>query len=180
MADIEATVVNDVERVNFRELLEPRMRKILMLGVVLAVLQQWCGINVIFYYAKDVFAAAGYQVSDILLNIVIIGLANLAFTFLAIATVDRWGRRPLMLAGWIGLTVIYLLIGGAYWLRDARAAGRRAGRGGHRLLRLHARAGDVGGAVGDLSEPHSRRGHVDCGVRLVDRLFHAHLLHSRS
>ena len=53
------------------------MRKILFFGVVLALLQQWCGINVIFYYAKDVFAAAGYEVSDILLNIVIVGLANL-------------------------------------------------------------------------------------------------------
>jgi len=114
LADIEATVGKDTERVNFGELLEPRMSKILVLGVVLAVLQQWCGINVIFYYAKDVFQAAGYEVSAILLNIVILGLANLAFTFLAIATVDYWGRRALMLAGWIGLTVIYVLIGGAY------------------------------------------------------------------
>jgi hypothetical protein len=71
--------------------------------VALAFLQQWCGINVIFYYAKDVFAAAGYPVSGILLNIVIIGLANLIFTFVAIATVDRLGRRLLMLAGWAGL-----------------------------------------------------------------------------
>jgi sugar porter (SP) family MFS transporter len=116
LADIEATLVDRAERVNFRELLEPRMRKILVFGIVLAVLQQWCGINVIFYYAKDVFAEAGYKVSDILLQIVVIGLANLTFTFLAIATVDHWGRRVLMLAGWFGLTVIYLLIGGAYWM----------------------------------------------------------------
>ena len=114
--DIERTVAQDILRVNFAELLAPRMVKILTLGVVLAVLQQWCGINVIFYYAKEVFAAAGYEVSDILLNIVIVGLANLVFTFVAIATVDHWGRRALMLAGWIGLTVIYLLFGGVYWL----------------------------------------------------------------
>jgi sugar porter (SP) family MFS transporter len=112
LADIEATLVNEVARVDFRDLLEPRMKKILFLGVALAFLQQWCGINVIFYYAKDVFAAAGYQVSDILLNIVIIGLANLVFTFVAIATVERLGRRFLMLAGWAGLAVIYLLLGG--------------------------------------------------------------------
>ncbi|MHB0956383.1 MAG: sugar porter family MFS transporter [Pirellulaceae bacterium] len=115
LADIETTVAQNVERVNFRELIEPRMRKILVLGIVLAVLQQWCGINVIFYYAKDVFAEAGYKVSDILLQIMIIGVANLSFTFLAIARVDHWGRRALMLAGWCGLTVIHLLIGGAYW-----------------------------------------------------------------
>ena len=114
LADIEATLVNEVARVDFRDLQEPRMKKILFLGVALAFLQQWCGINVIFYYAKDVFAAAGYQVSDILLNIVIIGLANLVFTFVAIATVERLGRRFLMLAGWAGLAVIYLLLGGGF------------------------------------------------------------------
>ncbi len=112
LAEIKATLANEVVRVNFRELiLAPRMRAILLLGAGLAFLQQWCGINVIFYYAKDVFAAAGYQVSDILLNIVIIGLANLTFTFVAMFTVDRVGRRFLMLAGWIGLTIIYLLLG---------------------------------------------------------------------
>ncbi len=114
LADIEATLVHEVARVDFRDLLEPRVKKILFLGVALAFLQQWCGINVIFYYAKDVFAAAGYPVSDILLNIVIIGLANLIFTFVAIATVERLGRRLLMLAGWAGLAVIYLLLGGGY------------------------------------------------------------------
>jgi sugar porter (SP) family MFS transporter len=112
LAEIKATLATEAVRVNFRELfLAPRMRTILVLGAALAFLQQWCGINVIFYYAKDVFAAAGYQVSDILLNIVIIGLANLTFTFVAMFTVDRVGRRFLMLAGWIGLTIIYLLLG---------------------------------------------------------------------
>jgi len=117
IADIEATLVNEIEKVNFKELLAPRMKRILLFGITLAMLQQWCGINVIFYYAKDVFAAAGYQVSGILLNIVIVGLANLTFTFLAIQTVDRWGRRILMLAGCAGLAAMYLLIGGSYFLQ---------------------------------------------------------------
>ena len=111
LADIETTLVRESTRGGFHELLEPRMKRILILGAALAFLQQWCGINVIFYYAKDVFAAAGYAVSDILLSIVIIGLANLVFTILAIATVDRLGRRFLMLAGWFGLAVIYVLLG---------------------------------------------------------------------
>ena len=114
IADIEATLANEIERVRFRDLVEPKLRKVLVFGIVLAVLQQWCGINVIFYYTKDVFAAAGYKVSDILLNIVIVGLANLTFTFVAIQTVERFGRRFLMLAGWAGLTVIYLLLGASY------------------------------------------------------------------
>src|SRR5262249_23571769 len=60
LADIEATLVNEVEAVNFRDLLEPKMKKVLLLGVALAVLQQWCGINVIFYYAKDIFRESGF------------------------------------------------------------------------------------------------------------------------
>ena len=62
-------------------------------------LQQWCGINVIFYYAEDVFKAAGYSVSSIMLNIVYTGAIMLVFTFVAICTVDRLGRKPLMLIG---------------------------------------------------------------------------------
>jgi SP family sugar porter-like MFS transporter len=117
MADIEATLRHEVAKVNFRDLFEPKLRRILLFGVALAVLQQWCGINVIFYYTKDVFAAAGYQVSDILLNIVIVGLANLTFTFVAIQTVERLGRRLLMLAGWAGLAAIYLLLGGSCFFK---------------------------------------------------------------
>ncbi len=116
LADIQATLVNEVGRVNFRDLVEPRMRKILGLGIILAVLQQWCGSNIFFYYTKDVFRDAGIPISDILASIVVIGLTNLAFTFVAIATVDRWGRRALMLAGWIGLAAMYVLMGGAYAL----------------------------------------------------------------
>ena len=115
IADIETTLANEIKRVQFRDLLEPKLRKVLFFGIALAVLQQWCGINVIFYYTKDVFAAAGYKVSDILLNIVIVGLANLMFTFVAIQTVERLGRRFLMLAGWVGLAVIYLLLGASYF-----------------------------------------------------------------
>lgn len=117
IAEIEATLANEIERVQFRDLLDPKLRRVLFLGITLAVLQQWCGINVIFYYTKDVFAAAGYKVSDILLSIVIVGLANLTFTFVAIQTVERLGRRFLMLAGWIGLAVIYLLLGASYFFQ---------------------------------------------------------------
>jgi MFS family permease len=112
---IEGTLVNETEQVHFRELLDPRMLKILLLGVVLAVFQQWCGINVIFNYAKKIFEAAGYGVSDILMNIVITGTVNLAFTFVAIFTVDRLGRRSLMLGGAAGLAGIYALIGASYF-----------------------------------------------------------------
>ena len=113
--NIERTLAGEIERVNFRDLLEPRMLKILALGVILAVLQQWCGINVIFYYAADLFRAAGYGVADALLIIVIIGSVNLAFTVAAIYSVDRFGRRILMLLGFAGLTVLHVLMGVSYY-----------------------------------------------------------------
>jgi MFS family permease len=113
--NIERTLAGEIERVNFRDLLEPRMLKILAVGVILAVLQQWCGINVIFYYAADLFRAAGYGVADALLIIVIIGSVNLAFTVAAIFSVDRFGRRILMLLGFAGLTVLHVLMGVSYY-----------------------------------------------------------------
>ncbi len=113
--DIEATLAGETARVHLRELLEPKMSRILALGVFLAVFQQWCGINVVFNYAQEVFAAAGYQVSDILFNIVITGAANFVFTFVAIFAVDRIGRRPLMLAGAGGLGVVYVALGACYF-----------------------------------------------------------------
>ena len=88
----------------------------LILGVALAVLQQWCGINVIFNYAQEIFAAAGYQISGILFNIVITGAVNVVFTFVAFAVVDRFGRRFLLLIGVAGLSVIYIMLGVFYRL----------------------------------------------------------------
>ncbi len=114
LTDIEATLVNDVERVDFHELLDPKMAKILLLGVLLAVFQQWCGINSIFNYAEEIFGAAKYGLSDTLLNIFATGAVCLVFTFVAIFTVDRVGRRFLMLAGAGGLAFLYLILGDFY------------------------------------------------------------------
>ena len=70
----------------------------------------------VFNYAEEVFSAAGYEVTDILFNIVITGIVNLVFTFIAIRTVDRWGRKRLMITGSLGLAVLYSLLGVCYYL----------------------------------------------------------------
>jgi sugar porter (SP) family MFS transporter len=114
MRDIEVTLHVAGAEGGFRDLLDPRMFKVLVLGVVLAVFQQWCGINVIFNYAEEIFRAAGYDISDVLKNIAWTGSVNLVFTLVALAVVDRGGRRVLMLAGSFGLAVIYLVMGGCY------------------------------------------------------------------
>lgn len=113
--DIESTLASEeIQHVRFADLLEPKMRKVLVLGVVLAVFQQWCGINTIFNYAEEIFRAAGYDISTVLKNIAWTGSVNLAFTFVALGVVDRGGRRPLMLFGSAALAVIYVIIGFCY------------------------------------------------------------------
>ena len=116
MAEIQATLVNEIGRVRFSELLDPRMARVVGLGIFLAVFQQWCGINVVFNYAEEIFKAAGYDISSVLGNIAWTGSVNLAFTFVALGMVDRSGRRPLMLFGAAGLAVIYTGLGLCYSL----------------------------------------------------------------
>lgn len=96
-------------------LFSSKMRKVLIIGIVVAMFQQWSGTNVIFNYAQEIFQAAGYGISDVLMNIVVTGIANLVFTFIAIYTVDRLGRKTLMVIGSIGLAVIYTLLGISYF-----------------------------------------------------------------
>jgi len=115
LADIRSTLAaGEIGRVRFRDLLEPGLTGVLVIGIALAVYQQWCGINVIFNYAQEIFTAAGYGVSDVLFNIVVTGAVNLIFTLVAIRLVDRLGRKPLMLAGSAGLAVAFGLIGASY------------------------------------------------------------------
>jgi SP family sugar porter-like MFS transporter len=114
LKEIESTLVNDIDRVDLRELCTPKMLKILALGISLAVFQQWCGINVIFQYGSRIFAEAGYAVSAILFSILVTGIVAVIMTLVAIGTVESWGRRTLMLSGAAGLAFVYLATGTAY------------------------------------------------------------------
>ena len=91
------------------------LRKVLLLGLVIAVFQQWCGTNVIFNYAQEIFVGAGFNVDDMFINIVITGIANVIFTIVALYTIERWGRRTLILIGAGGLGLIYLILGTCYF-----------------------------------------------------------------
>lgn len=100
---------------NLATLFSKPYRRVLILGLIVAVFQQWCGTNVIFNYAQEIFEGAGYDVSETLFNIVLTGITNLVFTFVAIFTVERLGRRTLMLIGAGGLAITYLLLGAGYF-----------------------------------------------------------------
>lgn len=114
LSDIRHSLGSENQQVPLSALWQPKVRPIVVMGVVLAVFQQWCGINVIFNYAQEIFASAGFDINDTLKSIVATGLINLIFTLLALPLVDRIGRRRLMQYGAAGLTLIYVLIGMAY------------------------------------------------------------------
>jgi SP family sugar:H+ symporter-like MFS transporter len=73
--------------------------------MALSILQQFVGINVIFYYSSVLWRSVGFSESNSLLITVITGVVNIVTTFIAIATVDKFGRKPLLLLGSIGMTV---------------------------------------------------------------------------
>ena len=105
----------NIEKSGLRTLFTRKYAAVLTLGIIVAVFQQWCGTNVIFNYAQEIFSAAGYEVGDVLFNIVITGVANVIFTVVALFTIDRWGRRSLMLFGSLSLAIIYLILGTCYY-----------------------------------------------------------------
>ena len=103
--------------ISFNTLFSSQYRNILLLGLFIAVFQQWCGTNVIFNYAQEIFISAGFDVDGMFINIVITGIANVLFTFVAMGTVERWGRRTLMLIGAGGLCMIYFILGTCYFMQ---------------------------------------------------------------
>jgi len=99
----------------FSHLFSRQLAPIITLGIILAVFQQWCGINVIFNYAEEVFSAAGYGISGTLFNIVLTGCVSLLFTIISMFVVDKWGRKALMLTGAGGLAIVYVIIASGYY-----------------------------------------------------------------
>jgi len=78
---------------------------VIIIGILLSVFQQFVGINVALYYAPRIFESMGAAKDASMLQTVVMGLVNVAFTVLAIATVDKWGRKPLLIVGSIGMAV---------------------------------------------------------------------------
>lgn len=94
------------------QLFNPGMRVVLVIGVVLAVLQQVTGINVFLYFGSEIFEKLGGETIDAaLLQQVVVGAVNLLFTVLAIWTVDKLGRKPLMVIGSIGMGIALFAMG---------------------------------------------------------------------
>jgi len=111
LSEIKASLVGNEKRGTLKLLFKKKYSFILFLGIFLAVFQQWSGINVIFFYAPDIFAKANLGVDAALFQTTLIGLMNIVFTILAMRVIDKIGRKLLMLIGAAGMAICYVVIG---------------------------------------------------------------------
>ena len=88
---------------------------VIVIGMLLSVFQQFIGINVVLYYAPEIFRNMGMETNAALAQTIIVGVINLSFTVLAIFTVDRFGRKPLMIIGSIGMAISMFTLGMAFY-----------------------------------------------------------------
>ena len=156
-AQIELKAIQDtisqeeVAHVNYRDLFEPKLFKILLLGIFLALLQQWCGMNVVFYYAADIFQAAGYNMQEMMLNIVVIGSVMVVSVIVTMLVVEKTGRKKLMLLGTASMAIVYGLTGYFFLERNYRFTNSTVDAVQCCNLFTHIGARRVGHSFGDIS-----------------------------
>ncbi|RIW12402.1 MFS transporter [Algoriphagus lacus] len=105
----------DLGEVNLKELLKRNVVKLLAIGIFLAFLQQWSGINVVIYYAADIFQAAGFTLKQMMLNIVVIGGVMVGSIFVTFATVDKYGRKSILLVCLAAMILLYSGLGYSFY-----------------------------------------------------------------
>jgi len=91
---------------------------VIFIGIMLSVFQQFVGINVVLYYAGNIFRNMGSSTNSSLLQTIIVGIVNLTFTVVAILTVDKFGRKPLMIIGALGMAVSMIALGFAFYTNN--------------------------------------------------------------
>lgn len=138
--DIKRTVAGTTEKVHLSVLRGPRfgLQQIVWVGILLSVFQQFVGINVIFYYSSALWASVGFSESDSLLITVITSITNIVTTLIAIALVDKVGRKPLLLVGAVGMV---LTLGTMAWCFSTATVS--VGPGGETLTTLSPAIGKV-------------------------------------
>lgn len=101
---------------SLKQLLQPGFRTALFIGVTIMLLSQFSGINAIIYYGPKILNEAGFTLGDALGGQVTIGIVNVLFTFIAILTVDKFGRRPVLILGVIGIVIAQIVVGTLFYL----------------------------------------------------------------
>ncbi len=110
--DIRQNLQNDARNATLpiRELLHPALRLVLIVGFVLAVLQQITGINAVFFYAPTIFEQSGIGADAAFMQAILVGLTNIVFTIVAMLLIDRLGRRPLLIGGMAGIALSMMIL----------------------------------------------------------------------
>lgn len=132
LAEIEQTLDEEKGAASWREVFNPAWRRPLVIALGLAIFQQITGINAIIYYANQIFAAAGFSTpaSQTMATTWAVGGVNVAATFIAIAFIDKAGRRPLLLTGLVGMGLALAVVGLAFLSIDGDVAGQATGAAG--------------------------------------------------
>jgi sugar porter (SP) family MFS transporter len=108
--DIKVSLTGMRTQQSYRDVFHKSVRPAVQVGIILAVFQQLCGINVVFNYTSTIFESVGASLNQQLFETVAIGTVNLLFTLVAMWQVDKLGRRPLMRFGALGLAVLYVVL----------------------------------------------------------------------
>ena len=113
---VKASIASEAgrEKTPWSELFMPALRRVLLIGLVIGIVQQITGINAVFFYAPMIFQQSGIGTDAAFSQAVLVGLINLVFTVIAIGLVDKLGRKPLLILGLTGITLSMLLLGGGF------------------------------------------------------------------
>ncbi len=113
LEEIENTIVNEgkVKKATFRDLKLPHVRRIILIGIGIAMIQQLTGVNSIMYYGTEILKDAGFSTEAALIGNIANGVISVVATFVGIALLDKVGRRPMLFIGMVGTSTSLLLIG---------------------------------------------------------------------
>jgi SP family arabinose:H+ symporter-like MFS transporter len=115
--EIAESLKGDSSSVSMGELFKPSVRKVMLVGFLLAIFVQISGINTIVDYAPKILLAAGVEINNALLQTSMVGLINFIFTFVAIFFIDRIGRRSLYLIGSMGMVITLIMLAISFYLK---------------------------------------------------------------
>lgn len=117
--EVEQSIFDDrnKEKSKFTDIFKKSMRKVIFIGLIVGIFQQIVGINAVLFYAPMIFEQTGIGTDASFIQAALVGLTNLGFTIVAMATIDKFGRKPLLIVGMIGIAICLFLL--SYGFNDA-------------------------------------------------------------
>ncbi len=117
LEEVEKSVTSE-NKGSYREVFSKKMSPLIWMGIIVAVFSQVTGINSIMYYAPMIFAKTGIGMNNAFMQTIAVGAVNLIFTLVAIKYIDKFGRKPLLIVGCIGMAISLFVIAAAFYLHQ--------------------------------------------------------------